>query len=60
MSNLLVVAGSLCMSVTLGLSWYLVGVPTSAFMKSLFASYPNLLKAVTAQFFVKLSYAVQR
>ena len=45
MSNLLVVTGSLCMLVTLGLSWCLVGVRTSAFMKSLFASYPNLLKA---------------
>jgi hypothetical protein len=33
------------MIVTLGLSWCLVGVRTSAFMKSLFASYPNLLKA---------------
>jgi len=45
MSNVLVVTGSLCMIVTLGLSWCLVGVRTSAFMKSLFASYPNLLKA---------------
>jgi hypothetical protein len=45
MSSLLVVTGSLCMIVTLGLSWCLVGVRTSAFMKSLFASYPNLLKA---------------
>lgn len=45
MSNILVVTGSLCMIVTLGLSWCLVGVRTSAFMKSLFASYPNLLKA---------------
>ena len=45
MSNVLVVTGSLCMLVTLALSWCLVGVRTSAFMKSLFASYPNLLKA---------------
>ncbi|HQZ15432.1 MAG TPA: hypothetical protein PLD86_01050 [Vicinamibacteria bacterium] len=45
MSNGLVITGSLCMIVTLGLSWCLVGVRTSAFMKSLFASYPNLLKA---------------
>ena len=45
MSSLLVVTGSLCMIVTLGLSWCLVGVRTSSFMKSLFASYPNLLKA---------------
>lgn len=45
MSNVLVVTGSLCMIVTLGLSWCLVGVRTSAFMKSRFASYPNLLKA---------------
>ena len=33
------------MIITLGLAWCLVGVRTSAFMKSLFASYPNLLKA---------------
>jgi hypothetical protein len=45
MSNVLVVTGSLCMILTLGLAWCLVGVRTSAFMKSLFASYPNLLKA---------------
>ena len=45
MSNVLVLTGSLCMIITLGLSWCLVGVRTSAFMKSLFASYPNLLKA---------------
>lgn len=45
MSNVLVVTGSLCMLVTLGLSWCLVGVRTSAFLKSVFASYPNLLKA---------------
>jgi hypothetical protein len=45
MSNILVVTGSLCMIVTLGLSWCLVGVRTSALMKRLFASYPNLLKA---------------
>lgn len=45
MSNVLVVTGSLCMIVTLGLAWCLVGVRTSAFMKKLFASYPNLLKA---------------
>lgn len=45
MSNVLVVTGSLCMLVTLVLAWCLVGVRTSAFMKSFFASYPNLLKA---------------
>lgn len=45
MSNVLVVTGGLCMLVTLALAWCLVGVRTSASMKSLFASYPNLLKA---------------
>jgi hypothetical protein len=45
MSNVLVVTGSLCMILTLGLAWCLVGVRSSAFMKDLFASYPNLLKA---------------
>lgn len=45
MSNILVVTGSLCMLITLALAWCLVGVRTSASMKSLFASYPNLLKA---------------
>lgn len=45
MSNVLVVTGSLCMILTLGLAWCLVGVRTSASMKTLFPSYPNLLKA---------------
>ena len=52
MSNGLVITGSLCMIVTLGLSWCLVGVRTSAFMNRLFASDPNLLKAHLASLMI--------
>ena len=44
-SSLLVVVGSLCLLITLGLAWCLVGVRTSAFMKRVFPNYQNLLKA---------------
>ena len=44
-ANVLVVAGSLCMAITLVLAWCLVGVRSSAFMKKLFPSHPQLLKA---------------
>ena len=44
-SGLLVVAGSVCLTITLLLSWCLVGVRSSAFMKRLFPGYQNLLKA---------------
>jgi hypothetical protein len=44
-SNLLVVAGSLCMILALVLAWCLVGVRSSSFMKSVFPSYQYLLKA---------------
>lgn len=44
-SNLLVVAGSFCMMVALALAWCLVGVRSSAFMRSVFPSYQYLLKA---------------
>jgi O-antigen ligase len=44
-SSVLVVVGSLCLLITLGLAWCLVGVRSSAFMKKLFPSYQNLLKA---------------
>src|SRR5580765_9048990 len=44
-SNILVVAGSLCLVVTLVLAWCLVGVRSSAFMKRLFPNYQYLLKA---------------
>jgi len=44
-SNLLVVVGSLCLLVTLVLAWCLAGVRSAAFMKKLFPSYQNLLKA---------------
>lgn len=44
-SSVLVVVGSLCLLITLGLAWCLVGVRSSAFMKTLFPSYQNLLKA---------------
>ena len=43
--NVLVVAGSLCLLLTLVLAWCLVGVRSSALMKSLFPGYQNLLKA---------------
>jgi hypothetical protein len=44
-SSLLVVVGSLCLLITLGLAWCLVGVRSSAFMKRVFPNYQNLLKA---------------
>ena len=44
-SNILVVVGSLCLIITLVLAWCLAGVRSSAFMKTLFPSYQNLLKA---------------
>lgn len=44
-SNLLVLAGSLCMIFALVLAWCLVGVRSSSFMKSIFPSYQYLLKA---------------
>jgi hypothetical protein len=44
-SNVLAVVGSLCLMITLGLAWCLVGVRSSPFMKRLFPSYQQLLKA---------------
>ena len=44
-STILVVAGSLCLLITLVLAWCLAGVRSSAFMKRLFPNYQNLLKA---------------
>ena len=44
-SGVLVVTGSLCLLVALVLAWCLVGVRSSAFMKTLFPNYQNLLKA---------------
>lgn len=44
-ANALVAVGSLCLLLTLGLAWCLVGVRSSAFMKRLFPSYQHLLKA---------------
>src|SRR4051795_2530967 len=44
-SSILVVTGSLCLLITLGLAWCLVGVRSSAFMKKVFPNYQNLLKA---------------
>ena len=44
-SSILVVVGSLCLLTTLVLAWCVVGVRTAAFMKKLFPSYQNLLKA---------------
>jgi hypothetical protein len=44
-SSLLAVAGSLCLTITLVLAWCLVGVRSSAFMKKMFPSYQQLLKA---------------
>lgn len=44
-SNILVITASLCMTITLGLSWCLVGVRSSAFMKKMFPNYQYLLKA---------------
>ena len=44
-SSVLAVAGSLCLTITLVLAWCLVGVRSSAFMKKVFPSYQQLLKA---------------
>ena len=44
-SSVLVVVGSLCLTITLMLAWCLVGVRTSSSVRRLFPSVPNLLKA---------------
>jgi len=44
-SNALAGVGSLCLTITLVLSWCLVGVRSSKFMKALFPNYQYLLKA---------------
>lgn len=44
-SSVLAVAGSLCLTITLVLAWCLLGVRSSAFMKKVFPSYQELLKA---------------
>lgn len=44
-SHLLALTGSLCLTITLGLAWCLVGVRSSAAMRKLFPSYQQLLKA---------------
>ena len=44
-SNLLVLAGSLCMILALALAWGLVGARSSSFMKAMIPSYQYLLKA---------------
>jgi hypothetical protein len=44
-SNVLVVTGSLCLTITLVLSWCLVGTRSSKFIKALFPNYQYLLKA---------------
>jgi hypothetical protein len=46
-ANILVVAGSLALTVTLGLAWSLAGIRylSSGFLKGLFPSYAYLLKA---------------
>jgi hypothetical protein len=44
-SSVLAIVGSLCLTLTLGLAWCLVGVRSSAFMKKVFPSYQQLLKA---------------
>ena len=44
-SGVLVVAGSLCLTITLMLAWCLVGVRTSSRVRKRFPSVPNLLKA---------------
>lgn len=43
-SGVLVVVGSLCLTITLVLAWCLVGVRTSSRVRNLFPSVPNLLK----------------
>jgi hypothetical protein len=44
-SGVLVVVGSLCLTITLVLAWCLLGVRTSARVRKLFPNVPNLLKA---------------
>ena len=44
-SGVIVVVGSLCLTITLMLAWCLVGVRTSSSVRRLFPSVPNLLKA---------------
>ena len=44
-SGLLVVVGSICLTITLVLAWCLVGVRSSSLVRKLFPSVPNLLKA---------------
>lgn len=44
-SAALVVAGSLCLTITLVLAWCLAGVRSSTFVKALFPNYQYLLKA---------------
>jgi hypothetical protein len=44
-SNILVVVGSACLTITLGLAWCLAGVRSAGFMKRLFPNYSYLLKA---------------
>ena len=44
-SGVLVVVGSLCLTITIMLAWCLVGVRTSSSVRKLFPSVPNLLKA---------------
>jgi hypothetical protein len=44
-SIILVVTLSLCLLITLGLAWCLVGVRSSVFMERRFPNYQNLLKA---------------
>jgi len=43
--GVLVVVGSLCLTITPVLAWCLVGVRTSSRVRKLFPSVPNLLKA---------------
>ena len=44
-SSVLAIAGSLSLTITLVLAWCLVGVRSSAFMKTVFPNYQQLLKA---------------
>lgn len=44
-SGVLVVVGSLCLTITRVLAWCLVGVRTSSRVTKLFPNVPNLLKA---------------
>jgi hypothetical protein len=43
--GMLVVVGSLCLTLALALAWCLAGVRSSGFMKRWFPNYPYLLKA---------------